>query len=126
MARKGGKGLDGFKLPGQEKANWFANVDIGDNKDTNTNINNDVNKKDGGQYKSYEGSDPADKIRARKEIFDREYTMRGFYLDIWVSEAIDTLAAELGRGTKSHIVNEVMKSYLITIGRGPKDEDIEE
>jgi hypothetical protein len=125
MARKGGKGINNFKLPGQDKDNWFANVDIGDNKDTNTNINKDVNKNDGGNYKSYEGSDPADKIRQRKEMFEREYTMRGFYLDIWVSEAIDELAEELGRGTKSHIVNEVMKSYLISIGRGPEENDEE-
>ncbi|PKG22693.1 hypothetical protein [Niallia nealsonii] len=71
---------------------------------TNSNINSDVNFK--------EKVDPLERLMEEHPAKELTTILKGIYFDSEVADVIDKQAKSLGRGGKSKIVNDIVKSYF--------------
>jgi hypothetical protein len=101
MARKQGNSLTGgtgFNSYVKEK-----------DSNINSNINPDVNFKE-------KTADPLENLQEQLPSKELSTTLRGIYFDNEVAQVIDQQAKRLGRGGKSKLVNDIVKSYFV--GKG--------
>jgi hypothetical protein len=91
MARNRGNGIKGFS-------------DVATEKNVNSNINPSV--------KFNEKTDPLDKLKEEHPAKELTTVLKGIYFDSEVADIIDEQAKSLGRGGKSKIVNDIVKSYF--------------
>ncbi|WP_306010513.1 hypothetical protein [Bacillus sp. MMSF_3328] len=98
MAREKGKGITGFQDVADENSNVNSNI--------NTEINPSVKF----------NVDPLEKLQEENPAKELTTVLKGIYFDSEVAEVIDLQAKRLGRGGKSQLVNDIVKSYFITKG----------
>lgn len=97
MARK-----QGNSLTGGTGFNSYANEK---DSNINSNINPDVNFKE-------KTADPLENLQKEMPAKDLTTELRGIYFDTEVVKVIDEQAKRLGRGGKSKLVNDIVKSYF--------------
>lgn len=99
MAREKGKGITGFQ-------------DVADeNVTVNSNVNNDINPP-----VNFNVEDPLQKLQEEHPAKELTTQLKGIYFDSEVSDVIDEQAKRLGRGGKSKLVNDIVKSYFVSKG----------
>jgi 16S rRNA U516 pseudouridylate synthase RsuA-like enzyme len=87
--------------------------EVANDSDINKNINSNSDNKD----------DILKSVTKDKKPKDQTHTFKGYWLENKVANEIDRMTDGHPKGTKSEFINQIIKNYLISEGRLPREED---